>query len=94
MTWAPVGSPVEPPRVAYAVGRSVGGAVVRNRVRRRLAGSMAARAAALAPGAYLVGAGPRAAEASFLELDGWLDAALSTLAERGDRTAAGSAVTR
>ena len=30
------GSPVEPPRVAYTIGRRVGSAVVRNRVRRRL----------------------------------------------------------
>jgi len=31
-----IGAPSDPPRVAYAVGRSVGGAVQRNRVRRRL----------------------------------------------------------
>src|SRR5216683_8128406 len=30
------GSPAEPPRVAYAIGRKVGSAVERNRLRRRL----------------------------------------------------------
>ena len=31
-----IGAPGEPPRVAYAIGKTVGGAVERNRVRRRL----------------------------------------------------------
>src|SRR5439155_17384107 len=35
ITWLP-GDPAEPPRVAYAVGRRVGGAASRNRIRRRL----------------------------------------------------------
>lgn len=44
-----------PPRVAYAVGRGVGSAVDRNRVRRRLRAAVRAHAALLAPGtAYLV----------------------------------------
>ena len=45
-----------PPRVAYAVGRSVGGAPVRNRVRRRLRALARTHADQLAPGWYLVGA--------------------------------------
>ena len=47
-------------RVAFAIGRGVGGAVVRNRVRRRLRGVVEdlARADALAGGLYLIGAGP------------------------------------
>jgi ribonuclease P protein component len=47
-----------PPRVAFAVGRSVGGAVVRNRLRRRLRAAVgdAARSGALPPGWYLIGA--------------------------------------
>jgi ribonuclease P protein component len=57
-------------RVAYAIGRSVGSAVVRNRLRRRL------RAAAreldapggLAPGAYLVALRPEAARCSYQDL--------------------------
>jgi ribonuclease P protein component len=61
---------VDPPRVAYAVGRSVGGAVVRNRVRRRLRAVLHAETArsGLPAGLYLVGARPSAASASFAEL--------------------------
>ena len=53
-------------RVAFAVGRQVGPAVVRNRVRRRL--RAAARELDLRPGAYLVGAGPEAVGLSYPEL--------------------------
>lgn len=72
---------VVPARVAYAVGRPVGGAVVRNRVRRRLRALIGAEAArqALAPGYYLVGARPDAAGSSFAELGADLTAALRTL---------------
>ena len=47
-----------PPRVGFAVGRTVGGAVVRNRIRRRLRAAFRElqRAGALPSGAYLVGA--------------------------------------
>ncbi|MBW3555518.1 MAG: ribonuclease P protein component [Actinobacteria bacterium] len=55
-----------PPRLAFAIGRRVGGAVVRNRLRRQLRAAFAA--AAPAPGAYLMGAGPEAAGLSFAEL--------------------------
>jgi ribonuclease P protein component len=66
VTFADVGTaPV--PRVAYAVGRRAGGAVVRNRVRRRLRAAVAS-VPDLAPGAYLVAAGPRAAEMAYDEL--------------------------
>jgi ribonuclease P protein component len=58
-----------PPRAAFAVGRAVGGAVSRNRVRRRLRALLAREAARGLPGGwYLVGAGPSAATASFDEL--------------------------
>ena len=39
-------------------GKRVGGAVVRNRLRRRLRAAVAERPGVLAPGAYLVAAGP------------------------------------
>lgn len=69
MTFLP-GDPSTPPRVAYAVGRRVGSAVVRNRVRRRLRAATRAHRAELRPGgAYLFGAGPQAASASFAEID-------------------------
>ena len=48
--------PDGPPRVAYAVGRRVGGAVVRNRLRRRLRHVVHDLAPELASGAYLVAA--------------------------------------
>lgn len=60
-----------PPRLAYALGRKLGPAVVRNRVRRRLraaAQELAASPSGLAPGAYLVTVSPRAAEASYSTL--------------------------
>jgi len=50
-----------PPRVAFAVPRKVGPAVVRNRLRRRIRAHLAVRAGrdgALAPGAYLVSVAP------------------------------------
>jgi ribonuclease P protein component len=60
---------VVPPRVAFAVGRAVGTAVTRNRVRRRL--RQLARCAVVADppllhhGQLLIGARPEAAEQSF-----------------------------
>lgn len=57
-----------PPRVAYAIGRKVGPAVRRNRLRRRLRAIVRGQAGRLAPGAYLIGAAPGAAELSFDEL--------------------------
>jgi ribonuclease P protein component len=53
-------------RVAYAVSRAVGGAVDRNRVRRRL--RAIARDTEFAPGAYLVAVSPAAARLPFAEL--------------------------
>jgi ribonuclease P protein component len=61
-TWI-VDEDAVPPRVAYALGRNVGSAVVRNRLRRRLRAQFEARARAgtLRPGWYLIGATPNAA---------------------------------
>lgn len=58
------GSPV--PAVAFAIGRPVGPAVARNRLRRRLRAVIAD--AAPAPGTYLVSAGPAAKTLSDQEL--------------------------
>ena len=78
MTFVP-GDPSLPPRVAYAVGRRVGPAVVRNRVRRRLrAAAQAHRAELLPGGAYLFGAGPAAAAAPYAEIDAAMGQLLST----------------
>lgn len=68
VTFAP-SAPLDRPQVAYAIGRKVGGAVVRNRLRRRLRSIVAELdPAVLRPGAYLVGATAEAADLSFQEL--------------------------
>ena len=70
-----LGDTTEPPRVAYSVGRNVGDAVTRNRVRRRLRASMREQASALDPGAgYLVRARPGAAQESYADLTNTLRA--------------------
>ena len=61
LTWLP-GEPSQPPQLAYAVGRPVGTAVRRNRLRRRLQAVMAELAADLPPGTYLIGATAGAAD--------------------------------
>lgn len=53
--------------MAYAIGRAVGPAVVRNRLRRRL--RAAVRTSSLPPGYYLIGARPTAADRSFEEVN-------------------------
>jgi ribonuclease P protein component len=69
MTFLP-GDPSLPPRVAYAIGKRVGPAAVRNRVRRRLRAAASAHRAELRPGgAYLFGAAPAAATAPYAEID-------------------------
>lgn len=60
-------------RVSFAIGRHVGPAVVRNRVRRRLRALVSGRV--LPPGAYLIGARPGAAGASFAALGADLQSA-------------------
>jgi ribonuclease P protein component len=65
VTYAPGAEPE--PRVAYAIGRRVGTAVVRNRVRRRLRAAIGTLEE-LVPGAYLVAAGPEAAGQTYEEL--------------------------
>ncbi len=67
VTWVP-GGPDEPTRVAYTIGRKVGGAVVRNRIRRRLRAVVREAPELLRPGAYLFGAGPEAATMPYGEL--------------------------
>jgi len=52
--------------VAYALGRAIGPAVVRNRLRRRLRALLAQ--STLPPGLYLIGAQPSAAQRTSSEL--------------------------
>ncbi|MGQ0520466.1 MAG: ribonuclease P protein component [Actinomycetota bacterium] len=76
------GVPTGPPRVAYAVSRAVGGAVVRNRLRRRLRAVVFELGPTLGPGAYLVGAAPEAASLPFRELKAMVSGALHDAAGR------------
>lgn len=78
MTWLPDERPA-PPRVALAVGRGAGGAVARNRIRRRLRAALRELQAAgrLPGGAYLVGASPSAADHPWAELVADLDEAVA-----------------
>ena len=62
------GNPVEPPRVAYTIGRRVGSAVVRNRMRRRLRMLTREAAPLLRPGAYMISVGPEGALLSYEKL--------------------------
>ncbi len=69
VTWLAPSEP-SPPQAAYAVGRSVGGAAQRNRVRRRLRAALRELLVAgrLPAGSYLVGASAEAADLPWSEL--------------------------
>jgi ribonuclease P protein component len=59
-----------PPAVAYAIGRPVGNAVARNRLRRRLREVVRAHSELLEPGcSYLLGAGAGAVALTPVELE-------------------------
>lgn len=76
-------APQDRARVGFVVGRSVGNAVIRNRVRRRLRHLMRQRLQCL-PGAagVVVRANRTSAEATFHDLGGDLDRALARLLDR------------
>ncbi len=59
---------MEPPRVAYAIGRKVGNAVERNRIRRQLRTIVHDLASQLRPGMYLIGVSPQSAHLRFGDL--------------------------
>lgn len=81
MTWLP--SPTDgPPRLAFAIGRSAGTAVVRNRIRRRLRALFVDLAPELPPGTYLVSAGTAAATLDHTDLQRALRTAVADLAGR------------
>ncbi len=81
VTWVP-GDQAEPPRVAFAVGRRVGGAVVRNRIRRRLRAIVREVEPLLQPGAYLVSAATEANSMPYGELKATVCEALDALERR------------
>jgi ribonuclease P protein component len=72
-------SPIEKPaRAGFVVSKAIGGAVTRNKVRRRLQHLVRPRLAGLPPGARLVvRALPASAAASYETLGADLDAALA-----------------
>ncbi|MFP5346663.1 MAG: ribonuclease P protein component [Actinomycetes bacterium] len=79
----PAGHDGAPPLAGFIVSRAVGGAVQRNRVKRRLRHIVASHLDRLPPGTRIVvRALPRAAEASFAELAGDLDRAMRRLEPR------------
>jgi ribonuclease P protein component len=73
----------QPPRVGFVVSKAVGGAVVRNRTKRRLRALMAARISSLPTGLDLViRANPVAAQASSAILGVELDTLLARVTTR------------
>lgn len=76
VAWVP-GPDESPPRVAFAIGRRVGSAVVRNRLRRRLRAVLVDLE--LPPGDYLLVCDPDAANLPFSELKVLVSKVLSVL---------------
>ncbi|MER5477364.1 ribonuclease P protein component [Streptomyces sp. NPDC002734] len=80
------GESAPPPRAGFVVSKAVGGAVVRNKVKRRLRHLMRERVAQLPPGSLVVvRALPPAGGAANEELARDLDAALQRLLGGGTR---------
>jgi ribonuclease P protein component len=79
-----------PPRVAYAVGKRVGTAVARNRVRRRLRAAVTQRhqgpVGPLPSGDYLVSAGAGAVTCTWSDLTAHLDRAMDAATQPAPRT--------
>ena len=68
--------------MAFAIGRNVGGAVPRNRARRRLRAVMSELSDELSGRAWLVGADPEVLRTDFTTLRTNAQAAVRSLAER------------
>jgi ribonuclease P protein component len=78
------------PRFGFAIPRSVGGAVVRNTVRRRLKAALEPRRADLVGLDVIVSTSPVAATLSFAELDAELGRCLARALPQARRDAPGS----
>ncbi|MEY4024547.1 MAG: ribonuclease protein component [Actinomycetota bacterium] len=63
--------------VGYAIGRNVGGAVLRNRIRRQLRSLLEAKSDRMPAGWYLVGVQPRVGAMSWTELGATVDQLLA-----------------
>jgi ribonuclease P protein component len=83
------GEPEAPARIGFSVSKRVGGAVVRNRVKRRLREAARHKVMSLAAGwDIVITARPAAAQASYAELDAELHELLTRAAlvrDRGER---------
>ena len=66
--------------VGYAIGRNVGGAVLRNRIRRQLRSLLEAKSSQMPAGWYLVGVQPRVAAMTWTDLGVTVDQLLATVA--------------
>jgi ribonuclease P protein component len=84
--YAPSGGAVA--EVAYAIRRSGGSAVRRNRCRRRLRECLRQvdQRGGLRPGVYLIGVRDEAVEAAYQELEKWMSQAIEALARRNEET--------
>jgi ribonuclease P protein component len=71
--------------VAYAIGRKVGNAVARNRIRRQLRTIIKEPAAQLRPGQYLIGVAPLSTQLRFGDLRRTVMQALDALWEQEAR---------
>lgn len=78
--------------MAYAIGRKVGNAVERNRIRRRLRTIVREVAPPLRPGAYLIGVAPPATQLRYGELRLTVMRALDTIWQQEARRARVSSV--
>jgi ribonuclease P protein component len=86
--------PAEPPRVAFAIGRKVGGAVVRNQLRRRLRHLLRDVVPALEPGAWLISAAAGAVGLTYDQLGVALTGAITEATAPGRRPAPGRGAAR
>jgi ribonuclease P protein component len=66
--------------VGYAIGRNVGGAVLRNRIRRQLRSLLEAKSSQMPAGGYLVGVQPRVGAMSWTDLGVTVDQLLAKVA--------------
>jgi ribonuclease P protein component len=66
--------------VGYAIGRNVGGAVLRNRIRRQLRSLLEAKSSQMPAGWYLVGVQPRVSAMSWTDLGVTVDQLLAKVA--------------
>jgi ribonuclease P protein component len=80
-----VASAHEAPAVGFAISKKTGGAVVRNRIRRRLRAAVAASVTPVTSGFYLISADTAAATVPFADLTVAVDAAFTKAASEAQR---------